>query len=144
MDMHIDSKLITHNGDVFEFSEGIYGFEDLRKFTFINQSENINNPFRLMVSLERPEVSFITVPPTFVHENYEVSIDDFELEQLGIFKAEDIIVFCIVTLAKDGRSMSVNLKSPVILSMATKYGKQIILEDSQYEIRHIVCLKSDS
>ena len=125
----------------YTFADGIYGFADYKQFVFINQTQDIANPFRLMVALDAPEVSFVVVPPTFVHENYEIKIDDAELLELGIADEQDIMVFSIVSLADNGSELYVNLKSPLVLSMSTRFGRQIILDESSYQIRHV--LKTD-
>jgi flagellar assembly factor FliW len=133
---HLDNRMSEK--DVFLFFNGIYGFEQHHQFGFINQTDDANNPFRLMVSLSNPDISFVVIPPTFIHDNYEIKIDDIELKELGIKDESDILVFCIVSLSHNNNSIYVNLKSPIVLSVSKKCGKQIILDNSPYEIRHIV------
>lgn len=141
----MDAKYNDNDGglerDVFLFEDGLYGFEQLKKYVFINQGASADHIFRLMVSVDRPEISFIVVPPTFIHDHYEVKVDDADLESLSIVDENDIMVLCIVSIAKDNKHIFVNLKSPVILSMSEKKGKQIILDSSPYEIRHIIKIK---
>ncbi|QOR35365.1 flagellar assembly protein FliW [Clostridium sp. 'deep sea'] len=131
------AKLFSQD-TVFTFKNGIYGFENHHQFGFVNQTDDIDNPFRLMVSINNPDISFVVVPPTFVHENYEIKIDDLELQELDVCDSNDIVVVCIVSLAQDGKSIYVNLKSPIVLALSKKRGKQIILDNSPYDIRHVV------
>ncbi len=122
--------------DVFIFENGLYGFEYLRRFIFINKSENSDNPFKLMISLEDPQISFIVVPPFEIYKEYDIEIDDIELNKIGANNPCNIIILSIVTLSKS--SISLNLKSPIILSLATNKGKQIILDDDRYDTKYIV------
>lgn len=124
--------------DIFIFENGLYGFEYLRRFVFIDKSENSDNPFKLMVSLDNPQISFIVVPPFEIYKEYAIEIDDVELKKIGADKPCDIIILSIVTLSKN--SMSLNLKSPIILSLATNKGKQIILDDDKYDTKYIVSI----
>lgn len=122
--------------DVFIFENGLYGFEYLRRFIIINKSENSDNPFKLMISLDDPQISFIVVSPFEIYKEYDIEIDDLELNKIGANNPCDIVILSIVTLSK--YSISLNLKSPIILSLATNRGKQIILDDDRYDTKYIV------
>lgn len=135
----MDEELFTD--DLFIFENGLYGFEHLRRFVFVNKSKNPDNPFKLMVSLDNPEISFIVVPPFEVCSNYEIDIDDIELKKIGVSKLEHMVILCIVTLSKE--NISTNLRSPIILSLSTNKGKQIILEDDKYETKHMINIRND-
>lgn len=129
------------NDMIFYFSKGIYGFEEHHQFEFINQTDDVNNPFRLMVSLKNPKISFIVVPPTYIHDSYEIKINDLDLLELGVKDQNDVFVLGIVSIPQEKNCLYVNLKSPIALSMSSKRGKQIILENDNYSIRHTVQLK---
>ena len=131
-----DDKILAE--DVFIFENGLYGFEYLRRFIFINKGENPDNPFKLMISLDDPQISFIVVPPFEIYKEYDIEIDDVELNKIGANNPCDIIILNIVTLSKN--SISLNLKSPIILSLATNKGKQIILVDDRYDTKYVVSL----
>lgn len=139
------SKTLKENDsslkDIYTFKEGIYGFEQLKKFVFVNQG-NKENIFRLMISIDKPEIGFIVVPPTFVYKNYEIEICDTELENIGVKSEHDLFVLCIVTLSKDNTRIFVNLKSPLVFSSSAKSGKQVILDNSPYKIRHMISIKN--
>lgn len=125
---------------VYTFEEGLYGFEDLKKFIFTSLDEDSENIFRHMVSKDNPDVGFIVVPPHEIYDNYDIDIDDFELKKIEVLKPEDIIVLSIVLLSKSENKIYVNLKSPIILSVNSKKGKQIILDDNRYEARYAIDL----
>lgn len=126
--------------DIFIFEEGLYGFEDLRKFIFINTSNEEDGLFKHMVSLENPDIGFIVAPPHLIYDNYDIEIDDIELEKIGVKSIDDIIVLSIVVLSKEENKIYINLKSPVILSIPSNKGKQIILDNDLYETRHSISI----
>lgn len=121
---------------VFSFEKGIYGFEEIREFTISPASDSRENPLHIMTSPEDESIRFILIPPIYADSSYEIDIEDEDVKGLGIEKPEDVMVFSIISVGKDRKSMTANLKSPIVLSMRTMKGKQIILEKSHYDIRH--------
>lgn len=124
--------------DIYFFEEGLYGFENLKRFVFTNFDKDTDNIFSHMVSLDNPDIGFIVVPPHEIHNDYDIEVDDFELEKIGAIKIEDIILLSIVILSKSENKIYLNLKSPIILSKNTKKGKQIILNDNRYNTRYAI------
>lgn len=121
---------------VFKFEKGIYGFEDINEFTITPASDAEENPLHIMTSSMDETVRFILIPPIFADSSYEMEIGDEDIKSLGIEEPEDVMAFSIVSVGRDKESMTANLKSPIVLSVRTMKGKQIILEKSDYRIRH--------
>ncbi len=125
---------------IITFVDGIYGFEHLNRFAFYKRQENENNPFNIMQSIEDPSVSFIVIPPFLLDQEYEIELEDSDIEGLDIKDESEVMVLSIVSVPKGENFFSVNFRSPIVFSMKSKLGKQIILEQSDYEIRHKVML----
>lgn len=121
---------------VFKFEKGIYGFEDINEFTIIPASDAEENPLHIMTSSMDESIRFILIPPIFADSSYEMEIGDEDIKSLGIEEPEDVMAFSIVSVGRDKKTMTANLKSPIVLSVRTMKGKQIILEKSDYSIRH--------
>jgi flagellar assembly factor FliW len=121
---------------VFSFEKGIYGFENINEFTIAPASDSKENPLHIMASLNDESIRFILIPPIFADSSYEIEIEDEDIKSLGIEEPEDVMVFSIVSVGRDKKALTANLKSPIILSVRTMKGKQIILEKSDYDIRH--------
>jgi|LGOV01.1.fsa_nt_gb flagellar assembly factor FliW len=121
---------------VFSFEKGIYGFEDINEFKITPASGSKDNPLHIMTSVKVEGIRFILVPPIFADSSYEMEIEDEDIKSLGIEEPEDVMVFSIVSVGKDKKAMTANLKSPIVLSVRTMKGKQIILEKSNYSIKH--------
>jgi flagellar assembly factor FliW len=124
--------------EAYYFENGIYGFENIKEYTIGKLADN--TIFQTMEAKEDKATGFILVPPVFIDREYSIEVNDDELEDLGIKEEKDIVVLCIVSLVKGKNQIAVNLKSPLILSMSSKKGKQIILDQSSYDTRHIVDL----
>lgn len=121
---------------IFFFEKGIYGFEQIKKFIIAPASDTGDNPIYIMTSVEDKSIRFLLIPPVFVDGAYDMVIEDDDAKSLGIEKPEDVMVFSIVSVGRDKKSMTTNLKSPIVLSISTMKGKQVILEKSNYSIRH--------
>ncbi|MFP4457656.1 MAG: flagellar assembly protein FliW [Clostridia bacterium] len=121
---------------VINFSQGIYGFEDLNEFVFY-KTDDKNSPLTIMQSAENSNISFLVIPPNLIELDYEIELDESDINDLEIDSKEEVVVLAILTISK-GENISANLKSPIVFSLKSKLGKQIIFEDSRYDTRHKV------
>ncbi len=116
------------------FEKGLYGLEHLKRYQLVDCEDDLESPFKMMHSLDDSKVSFIVVSPHEIHEDYDIEIEDFELESIGVQDESDVLVMSIVSFSGKDRTLSANLKSPLILSMSSNKGRQIILNDSPYPV----------
>jgi flagellar assembly factor FliW len=110
---------------IINFPDGLIGFEDLKRFIIIEDEEC--KPFRWLISVDEPEIGFAIIEPTLVVEDY--------YRRSG-FDPEVYVLFVIVTLNRDVSKISVNLKAPVVIDKVKKLGKQVILENEEFEVSH--------
>ena len=109
---------------VYEFPEGIIGFEHLHKFIIINDAET--EPFRWLLSVEDSDFCVPILDPKFVEPLYDVS-ERFE---------EGTTVAVIVSLKEPIEHSTVNLRSPLLIDTAHHLGKQTILDNDRFAIQH--------
>ncbi|MBH9787643.1 flagellar assembly protein FliW, partial [Clostridioides difficile] len=64
-------------------------------------------------------------------KDYSFDISEEDREQLQIEKEEDVLPYSIVTMKETFQDSTINLLAPVILNMAKKRGKQIVLQDNK-------------
>ena len=121
---------------VITFEEGIPGFEHLRKFAIVS---NGSDPIMWLVSLEDDKIAFPVINPWLVRVDYTVDIPKEVLEELDIEKESDAQVWAILVIPREKpEDMTINLLAPIVISLKSNKGKQIIMEDSGYDIRHLV------
>ncbi|MEN1989195.1 flagellar assembly protein FliW [Paenibacillus hubeiensis] len=125
--------------DVYTFNKGLPGFEELRKFS-LQQYDDI---FSLLSAVDDPAVAFMIVNPFDFHEEYEFELSPEHLEELDITDPGQIIVRCIVTLHKDIQRATGNLLAPVVFNHQKKLGKQIVLHNTEYKIKHFLWKNGD-
>nr|WP_317360010.1 flagellar assembly protein FliW [uncultured Tyzzerella sp.] len=122
---------------VIDFEEGLPGFENLRKFLFMTD-ENEDAPFCWLQSIEDIDIVFTLFDIFKYMPNYNPSVEVETLEKLGHFKEEDLLIYCIASIPKDVKNMTVNLKAPVIINVETNKAKQIICSNEEYSIKHYI------
>lgn len=130
-----ESKIIT-------FEEGIIGFPDMKKFTLIFDEEKEDKPsISWLQSMDEPEVAFPVMDPLLVCEEYNPSVEDELLKNLGTIKEDNLYVLVTVTVPQDIKNLAVNLKAPIVINTDTRKASQIIVEDDlpvRYRIYEIL------
>jgi len=126
---------------IVEFKDGIYGFNNLTEFVFY-KTDDENSPITIMQSTQNPNINFLVIPPTLIEPDYEVELDSFDIEDMKITSEKEVVVLAILTVIQDKQYISANLKSPIIFSLKSKLGKQIIFDDSKYRTKHIVKIEN--
>ena len=111
--IEFDEKIIVN------FSDGIIGFEELKKFLLIN---NNNGLFLWLTSVEEPEIVFPLFALDVLYNNYP--------------KEQDYEAFGIVKLDRKPENITVNLKSPVYINEKTRSGFQKIIDAENYPINY--------
>ena len=121
-------------GIVFEFPFGIPGFEDYRVFVFLEQEEFL--PFKWLVSVKKPEIAFAIADPRSLCESYTVVPSKIDRMELGSAENSDISVFVILTVSE--RTVTANLRAPLLVDFKTRRGKQIVLSNNAYSVKYLV------
>ena len=129
-EVDIDPAKIIH------FESGIVGFPDLQDFALIHESEQGNNAgIRWMQSIEEPAFAMPVMDPLTVKADYNPEVDDEVLKPIGKLDPEEILVLVTVTVPKDLKKMSVNLRAPIIINVGERKAVQIIFEGDEYQIK---------
>jgi flagellar assembly factor FliW len=131
---------------IFQFPEGIPGFEDQTAFVFLEQPQT--HPLVFMQSLVDPGLCFITVPVHVADPTYhaELSPEDLALLELPPEPppqaGSDILCLTLVTVAEQA-DPTVNLASPIVLNLRNRKGVQAILPSSGHSLRQPLLAQED-
>lgn len=123
--------------DVINFTRGLLGFEDVKKYLIIDNLDGAG-VFKWLQSVDRPELAFVIMNPFFIVPDYQFDIPDGLVKKLEIEKPEDVAVFTIVVVPEDINKMTTNLKAPIILNTRNNRAIQMVLDDDRYRIKHPV------
>jgi flagellar assembly factor FliW len=137
--MHINDffkNLVYSENDVIFFEAGIPGFEQTKKFVLVQIPEYL--PFEWLASIDGSGLRFAVVNPMLFRAEYAPNIPKAQLQELGLEKPEDVLLYTIVTIRKNPAESTANLIGPVVINKTKKIGKQIIIDDERYSTQETI------
>lgn len=122
------------------FSEGLIGFSNCTVFGLASHPAAKNSPILILQCVNDPSVNFAVVDSSSL--NYEFSAEDKAeaLKSAGTANKDAIMLFILrANEAESGdKTITANIKAPIVLDTANKVAKQVILNNkdltTQYEI----------
>ena len=124
-DLDIDEK------GIITFDSGLPGFEQLKRFVLLQDSEMIVDWLQGVDE----DIAFPLINPFLIKDDYEFEIPQADIARLQIDDMEDIAVYSVVTIPEDIREIRANLQAPVVINTKEKKGKQIILGE-EHPVRY--------
>ncbi len=125
----IDDEKIIH------FPNGIIGFPELTDFALIHDEEKGTDTIHWMQSLQEPAFAMPVMDPLIVCPDYNPEVDDELLNSIGEIVPEELLVMVTVTVPKDIKKMTVNLKGPMVINAAQRKATQVIVEGDEYPVK---------
>jgi flagellar assembly factor FliW len=119
---------------VIHFDEGLIGFSECKDFVLL-ENESLA-PFRLLQSLESPQVGFLVLEPTALINNYYEHIPGRDWESLGVDREMKPLAFIIVVIGATPETSTGNFQAPLLINYDKMIGKQVILTDTGFSVRH--------
>ncbi|MFH1460673.1 MAG: flagellar assembly protein FliW [Candidatus Omnitrophota bacterium] len=132
---NIDRSIEQKRKNLF-FPEGIIGFEEYKDYSI--KKDKSKEPFYWLESDNNPEVSFIVIDPEEFYPNYKVILSDADKLALETDDIEQCQVLSIVSVPQGSDKITANLLAPILINKETKAGKQIILQDEDYSVQHLI------
>lgn len=126
-------KLKSKDG-VIHFDEGLFGFSECKDFVLM-ENDGLA-PFRLLQSVELPEVGFLVLEPTTLIQNYYERIPEREWLSVGLAENAKPLAFVIVVIGSKPEASTGNFQAPLLVNYERMIGKQIILSDTGFSARH--------
>ena len=120
-------ELEIDKSHIFEFPEGMLGFENLQSFVLISEVET--EPFKWLISLDKPDIGFPLLSPWYLDVNYKPG-RGIDLDRQ--------VVFVVITLEDQKGYMTANLKAPVITDVDSQEGEQIIIPSDKYKTNFVI------
>lgn len=93
--------------------------------------------------MEKLDLAFVLVDPSFLFQDYKPHINPDELEDIKATDSKSEKVYVIVTLPSDTKDCHVNLLAPLVINQRKKSGKQVVLKDTGYKIKHFIFSRSE-
>ncbi len=126
-ELEVDKK------DIIEFTEGLLGFENLKKFFIVDPGDQ--TLILWLQSTDDAGTAFPIIEPKIFQPSYMVKLLPVELNSLSLENLQNASVYTVLTIPQNVTEMSANLKAPIIINNKTKMARQIVLQDSKLEVR---------
>ena len=127
-----EEKIIT-------FPMGIIGFENLKKFALIYDSEREErSKISWLQSMEEPLMVLPVISPYDVAESYNPIIEDELMKIIGDPADADILIFTSMSIPSDLTKMTANFKAPFIINTVDRRAMQVIVENEDYPVKYNV------
>jgi flagellar assembly factor FliW len=114
------------------FPKGLLGFPDDRDYALIQTGED--SAFYWMQAVHRPELAFVVCDPRLFVPDYRIVIKSDDLTQIGLTETSGSQVFVIVNKTDD--LLTGNFQGPLVINVATRVGKQLVLSEKRFATRH--------
>lgn len=137
-------RLNTRFGDfeadsrnLLSFPSGLPGFEQCRRFVLLSSMDAA--PLQVLMSVDGPPASFLTLDPRLVLPEYRCQLTASDNQRLGVGAGDALLWLALVTINDLGAAFA-NLRAPIVINPADMTGYQVVPQDSLYPLRHPVAL----
>lgn len=121
--------------ELIHFKEGLFGFEQYRKFLPLPLTEGTDAVLSLL-STEDDNLSFVIMNPFLLMKDYVPVLPPEAYTKLGT-KDDTILSYYVICVVGDTTEEStVNLKCPIVVNTVSREAIQVILESDTYQFRH--------
>lgn len=137
MERENTKKSVDSLNEYIEFEEGIFGFEQEKKFLPVALEEG-SDAIIYLQSVENEDLSFVLMNPFMLKEDYEPVLAKEDYEKLGTSEEKDLSYYVFCVIGKTAEESKVNLKCPVVVNNVTRQARQVILNTDEYGFRHLL------
>jgi flagellar assembly factor FliW len=138
IDLALAGARTTADADVV-FPSGLPGFADAHRFR-VRAWTATPEPFALLVSIDRPDVTFAIVPAALL-DTAPLDLEDALCAHPTLQRVSDAVVRCIVTPGGRGREPTVNLLAPIVVDRVTGAACQLALDGPCHATRARLALR---
>jgi len=131
-----EEKSIGTKESLMFFPEGIIGFSDHKEFEIV--CDKSKEPFVWMKSIKDNSLAFIIIDPKEFKQEYNPVLSISDKAALQIDNLAECSIYSLVCVPKQSDEISANLLAPIIINKNTKIGRQVILQEQDYSVKHLI------
>ena len=119
---------------IISFKEGLPGFPQLHRFVILELDEL--KPFQYLQALDDPPIALFIINPFVVDPAYEFQLTATDMEDIRSVDSSELAAYAVATIPENPNEATLNLMAPIVINDKDRCGKQIILHESKYSVRH--------
>ncbi|QDV23684.1 flagellar assembly protein FliW [Aureliella helgolandensis] len=112
--------------DILIFPQGLIGFESSRQWLILPDPEN--QEVAWLQSVAQTQVALPLVSPRKFATDYKVNIGKRQLAPLKLRNTDRVFIFNVVS--KSGKTLTANLRSPIVINLTARLACQVITSDA--------------
>ncbi len=116
-----------------EFVGGIPGFPSFMRAVLIEVEDNPD--YYWLQSIDDGDLAFLTVVPWSFFTDYELVLSDDDQAAIELDDAGDAFICCLVSVDRDNKSFTANLRAPIVVNVSAGRARQIILPDERLSLQ---------
>jgi flagellar assembly factor FliW len=126
----------VENDAIYEFPDGLYGFEEDKSFAIFEQAfEDVS--FLYLQSIDHLIPCFLVFEPWDLYPEYQPALSREDMELCQVENIDDLIFLVIASVPATIKEFSINIKSPVVLNPKTRKARQVILQNPEYTVKYL-------
>lgn len=122
---------------VITFPAGLPGFPDTRQFLLLMGSTP-NDLFYWLQCIDDGDLAFTLIDVYQVLPDYNPLVEQEEIQELGNLDGAPLEIYNITVIPEEIKQMRVNLRAPIVINPITRRGKQVIVSNDEYNVRHYI------
>lgn len=143
--MRIDTtrfgEIEVEKDKLIEFPNGILGFPELKRYALLENNSDL--PFGWLQAVDDKDTAFVVMDPLPIKPDYRLSIKEKEITDIDIMDESELCVLVILTIpSRDSQGITANLQGPLVINLANRKGKQVVLPDSGYTCKYPIFQES--
>lgn len=142
MEQEKQQELFFSEEDFIIFQEGLFGFEEYKKFLPFAAEEG-NDSMLYLQSADEEHLSFLAMDPFLLKEEYSPVLSEADRKALQAEDEEALSYYVLCVIKEPPEESTVNLKCPVVINFRTRQARQVILDSQEYGLRHMLKEFSD-
>jgi flagellar assembly factor FliW len=119
---------------ILSFAEGLPGFPNHHRFVILSFDDL--KPFEYLQALDEPPLAFLVINPFLVLTGYRMELSDPDLADLVAADPAELTVYAVANIPEDPSRATVNLFAPIVVNEKNRKGRQFLLHDSGYSVKH--------
>lgn len=121
---------------IISFPKGLIGFESARSFSLIQDPKFA--PFYWLQSVDRPELTLVTIAATLVRPDYHLPLSPADKDFLQLADKDHLAILAVAVIKDVFEQSTLNLLAPVVINERARLGCQVINEREDYRTRHVL------
>jgi flagellar assembly factor FliW len=119
---------------IISFKEGLPGFPNIHRFAVLELDDL--KPFQYLQALDDPPITLFIINPFVIDPTYEFRLMDSDMEDIHSTNSAELAVYAVATIPEDPNEATLNLMAPIVINDRERCGKQVILHESKYSVKH--------